>query len=300
MLRMATWHDNGDQPPQDHSLDQDLAPAALDQRYLQRRRPDHNVLDSSTSVSGSRSASDLPPKALGALPEWGLPPMTRHPLSSAGTHTPSSPSSHPPSSPGFALQLQDVSPLPTHSRSPLPSPGHAPRLSFHGKPSPTSGSKDGSRGAQPRLPPIVAPKRKRQPNHKNRKVKLFENTGRTTIPSAEFRQAIAGGDYSIELPPIQLVVASEGLPPVVDNAESVEKLLNWRRIPLFEDVSEQRRAFVLSLGGPAPWPCPIEGMPALAVQLCFVIERARQTWNRHRQVRQNRTDHVTLHATQIS
>ena len=131
-----------------------------------------------------------------------------------------------------------------------PGPPQSPGAGF---PSPLSQHADpGSQAtdiaaAEPPAAAAAPPKRRRRNGPaKARKVKLYAAPDRTTIPSTEFRAAIASGNYSSALPTLQVVVASAGLPPPVVDDESLGELLRWRKIPLLEEADPALRAFILA------------------------------------------------------
>jgi hypothetical protein len=174
------------------------------------------------------------------LPEWGLPPMEYRPLSS-GTPSRSQPGSadQDPDAPQHDFDVdmeQQDAPL-----SPEPEP--------EGMLSP-----DGDPPAD--VADVVASKRKRrrrQPtaNGKKKKLtKLYRDPERTTIPSDQYRDAIANGDYSADRPPLAqaAAIAAHNPPPKVTDADGFDDLVHWRKIPLFDNVAAEVRARVVALG----------------------------------------------------
>jgi hypothetical protein len=101
-------------------------------------------------------------------------------------------------------------------------------------------------------------RRQCQPQNRRRLGRLFA-TSRVTIPSADFRDAIANGTYQIDLMPLQISVAA--FLPVVHDDESFSELVQWRRIPLFENLGADARNFVGHRCEPASLQNMLIGMP---------------------------------------
>eukprot|EP00892_Ulva_mutabilis_P011252 jgi/Ulvmu1/849/UM010_0223.1 len=98
-------------------------------------------------------------------------------------------------------------------------------------------------GARPQA--LRAPRPRRAAPRKQR---LFRDVDRITIPSDEFRAQITNPQNTASLPP--LVAAAEEaqrMPEAVDG-DSLDMALAWRRLPDWEHLPRQARAFVLSRG----------------------------------------------------
>ena len=127
--------------------------------------------------------------------EFGLPEINFHP------HASKSPSrSNPP--------VDDQAPFdpPDAALSPYASPDPAANVNLEQIPEGLENADANTPDAAVPEPPKRAPKRRRAPVGARRKrlVKLYADPERTTIPSAEYRAAIAHSDYSDERPPLQV------------------------------------------------------------------------------------------------